>query len=76
MSPRTGRPPIPNELKRLRGTLRKSRIPPPPINPYRICGECGVEGQMYWVYDQDGVRWGPFCEDHTAEAVAIIEGDE
>ena len=69
---RTGRPPIPIEVKKLRGTFRPGRSPKPPVP---LCGECGARATCE-VVGPDGTVWGPWCDAHGDEASELLWGDQ
>jgi hypothetical protein len=71
--PRTGRPRLPVEQHRRRGTYRRDRHGPGPLaQPTRpVCGECGAPA-THEVEDEQGTVWGPFCERHSNEACEIL----
>ena len=67
-----GRPPVPVEEKRRRGTYRRDRdrsLGVASVMPCVVCGEAASSE----VEDFDGVVWGPFCERCGAAVWFVIE---
>ena len=65
---RTGRPPLPIEVKKRRGTFRPGRLPKPPVPR---CAECGARATCE-VVAPDGIVYGPYCDPHGDEAAGLL----